>query len=87
VVRVQAELQRVGLASLEDFLRQQRDLLEAEGAVDPDAGGGGHFLVRRQVLLGSESEDYIASLDISTVKKRQGMLSVVRQWNRKMSSL
>jgi hypothetical protein len=71
------------LASLEHFLCQQRDLLE--GVVD--SGGRGHFLVHRQVLLGSEPEDYIADLDISTVKKRQGMLSVVRQWNRKMSSL
>lgn len=69
VVRVQAELQRVGLASLEDFLRQQRDLLEAEARLIQARAGAVISWSAAQVLLGSEPEDYINSLDISTVKK------------------
>ena len=69
MVRVQAELQRVGLASLEDFLRQQRDLLEAEARLIQARAGAVISWSAAQVLLGSEPEDYIASLDISTAKK------------------
>jgi len=69
VVRAQAELQRVGLASLENFLRQQRDLLEAEARLTQARAGAVISWSAAQVLLGSEPENYIASLDISTVKK------------------
>jgi outer membrane protein TolC len=63
VVRTQMELARVGLASLEDLLRQQRDLLDAE-ARRADA----HSLAlvtwsAAQVLLGSEPVAYITALD------------------------
>lgn len=69
VVRVQAELQRVGLTSLEDFLRQQRDLLEAEARLTQARAGAVISWSAAQVLLGSEPEDYITTLDVSAAKK------------------
>ncbi|MCW5571368.1 MAG: TolC family protein, partial [Steroidobacteraceae bacterium] len=63
VVRTQMELARVGLASLEDLLRQQRDLLDAEAR---RADAQALALVTwsaAQVLLGSEPAAYIAALD------------------------
>ena len=63
VVRTQMELARVGLASLEDLLRQQRDLLDAEAR---RADARALALVTWsavQLLLGSEPAAYIAALD------------------------
>lgn len=63
VVRTQMELTRVGLASLEDLLRQQRDLLDAEAR---RADAQALALVTwsaTQVLLGSEPAAYIGALD------------------------
>jgi outer membrane protein TolC len=64
VVQVQAELQRVGLVSLEDFLRQQRDQLEAEARLTQAQAGAVIAWSAAQVLRGSSTEIYIAGLDV-----------------------
>lgn len=63
VVKVQSELQRVGMASLEDFLRQQRDLLDAESRLSEARARAVIAWSAAQVLLGLPAEDYIAALD------------------------
>ncbi|MDY6957275.1 MAG: TolC family protein [Pseudomonadota bacterium] len=63
VVDVQAELQRVGLVSLEDFLRQQRDLLESEARLTQARAGAAVAWSAAQVLRGVAVETYIAGLD------------------------
>ena len=63
VVKVQGELQRVGLTSMEDFLRQQRDLVESESR---QAAGRARAIIAwsaAQVLLGADSESYIAQVE------------------------
>lgn len=63
VVRVQAELQRVGLVSLEDFLRQQRDQLEAEARLTQAQAGAITAWSAAQVLRGASTEEYISALE------------------------
>ncbi len=63
VVNVQGELQRVGITSMEDFLRQQRDLVESESR---QAAGRARAIIAwsaAQVLLGTDSESYIAQVE------------------------
>jgi outer membrane protein TolC len=63
VVNVQGELQRVGITSMEDFLRQQRDLVESESR---QAAAQARAIIAwsaAQVLLGSDSESYIAQVE------------------------
>jgi outer membrane protein TolC len=62
VVDVQVELQRVGITSMEDLLRQQRDLVDSESR---QAAGQARAIIAwsaGQVLLGTDSESYIAQL-------------------------
>lgn len=63
VVRVQAELQRVGLASLEEFLRQQRDLLDAESRRTDAQARAVVSWSAIQVLQGASVEGYVAGAD------------------------
>ena len=63
VVRVQAELQRVGLASLEELLRQQRDLLDAESRLAGARAAAVSNWSAAQVLLGTPAERYIALIE------------------------
>ncbi len=64
VVRVQAELQRVGMASLEDFLRQQRDLLDAESRRASARASAVTSWSAAQILLGVERRDYVSQVDV-----------------------
>ena len=60
---MQGELQRVGITSMEDFLRQQRDLVESESR---QAAGRARAIIAwsaAQVLLGTDSESYIAQVE------------------------
>ena len=70
VVRVQAELQRVGLVSLEDFLRQQRDQLEAEARLTQAQAGAITAWSAGQVLRGASTEDYISALEAREASSR-----------------
>ncbi len=63
VVRVQAELERVGLASLEEFLRQQRDLLDAESRLGAAEAQAVNSWAAAQVLGGTPAETFIARID------------------------
>jgi outer membrane protein TolC len=63
VVRVQAELLRVGMASLEDFLRQQRDLLDAESRLGDAQAQAVASWAAMQVLAGAEVPGFIEALD------------------------
>jgi outer membrane protein TolC len=63
VVRVQAELERVGLASLEEFLRQQRDLLDAESRLGAAEAQAVNSWAAAQVLGGTAAESFIARID------------------------
>jgi outer membrane protein TolC len=63
VVRVQAELERVGLASLEEFLRQQRDLLDAESRLGAAEAQAVNSWAAAQVLGGTPAETFIAQID------------------------
>jgi outer membrane protein TolC len=66
VVRVQAELQRVGMETLENFNRQQRDLLEAESRRASATANAVISWSAAQVLIGSQPGDYISALDQSS---------------------
>lgn len=71
VVRVQAELQRVGMVSLENFNRQQRDLLEAESRRASATASAVVSWSAAQVLMGSQPGEYISELDLrSPIVKR-----------------
>ncbi len=63
VVRVQAELQRVGMASLEDFLSQQRDLLDAESRLGAAEAQAVMSWAAAQVLAGTDLDRFIATID------------------------
>jgi outer membrane protein TolC len=63
VVNVQGELQRVGLTSMEDFLRQQRDLVESESRQAAARARAVIAWSAAQVLLGTDSESYIAQME------------------------
>lgn len=63
VVRVQAELLRVGMVSLEDFLRQQRDLLDAESRLGEAEAQAVATWAAAQVLTGADIPGFIAALD------------------------
>jgi outer membrane protein TolC len=63
VVRVQAELERVGLASLEEFLRQQRDLLDAESRLGAAEAQAVNSWAAAQVLGGTPAEAFISQVD------------------------
>lgn len=63
VVRVQAELQRVGMASLEDFLRQQRDQLEAESRLSGAEAQAVMSWTAGQILAGTNADRFIETLD------------------------
>jgi outer membrane protein TolC len=63
VVRVQAELERVGLASLEEFLRQQRDLLDAESRLGAAEAQAVDSWAAAQVLAGVPAEQFIEHVD------------------------
>lgn len=65
VVRVQAELERVGLASLEEFLRQQRDLLDAESRLRAAEAQAVNSWAAAQVLAGVPSQSFIERLDVA----------------------
>ncbi len=65
VVRVQAELERVGLASLEEFLRQQRDLLDAESRLGAAEAQAVNSWAAAQVLGGTPAETFIARIDVA----------------------
>lgn len=70
VVRVQAELQRVGLVSLEDFLRQQRDQLEAEARLTQARAGAVTAWSAAQVLRGLSSAAYVSALEAQEASPR-----------------
>lgn len=62
VVDVQAELQRVGMSSLEDLLRQQRDLLDAQSR---HAGARAQAVAAwsaAQALMGTDPADYVTEI-------------------------
>lgn len=63
VVRVQFELHRVGLASLEDLLRQQRDLVDAESHRSDARARAVVSWSAVQVLQGAGVEQFIAALE------------------------
>lgn len=63
VVEVQAELQRVGMTSMEDLLRQQRDLVESESRRADAQARAVQSWSALQVVLGANVQDYIARLD------------------------
>ncbi|WP_348672869.1 hypothetical protein, partial [uncultured Abyssibacter sp.] len=59
---VQAELQRVGMSSLEDLLRQQRDLLDAQSR---HAGARAQAVAAwsaAQALMGTDPADYVTEI-------------------------
>ena len=63
VVNVQGELQRVGITSMEDFLGQQRDLVESESR---QAAGRARAVIAwsaAQVLMGTDAGSYIAQVE------------------------
>lgn len=63
VVNVQVELHRVGVTSMEDLLRQQRDLVDSESR---QAAGQARAIIAwsaAQVLLGTDAESYIAQVE------------------------
>lgn len=64
VVRVQSALQKVGMASLEDYLRQQRDLLDAEARRSQAQEQAVSAWSMAQLLLGTRVEDYIQALNV-----------------------
>lgn len=63
VVEVQAELQRVGVTSMEDLLRQQRDLVDAESRRAEAQARAMQSWSASQVVLGASVHDYIAQVD------------------------
>jgi outer membrane protein len=63
VVRVQAELERVGLTSLEEFLRQQRDLLDAESRLGAARAQAVNSWAAAQVLSGTPAERFIERVE------------------------
>jgi outer membrane protein TolC len=63
VVAVQLELQRVGVTSMEDLLRQQRDLVDAEYRQAEAQARAIVAWSAAQVLLGVQPGDYIVQLD------------------------
>lgn len=63
VVEVQAELQRVGMTSMEDLLRQQRDLVDSESRRADAQARAMQSWSALQVVLGANVQDYIAQLD------------------------
>lgn len=63
VVEVQAELQRVGMTSMEDLLRQQRDLVESESRRADAQARAMQSWSALQVVLGASIQDYIARLE------------------------
>jgi len=63
VVEVQAELQRVGVTSMEDLLRQQRDLVDAESRRAEAQARAMQSWSASQVVLGASVHDFIAQLD------------------------
>jgi outer membrane protein TolC len=63
VVEVQAELQRVGMTSMEDLLRQQRDLVDSESRRAEAQARAMQSWSALQVVRGASVQDYIAQLD------------------------
>jgi outer membrane protein TolC len=63
VVDVQIELQRVGLTSMEDLLRQQRDLVDSQSRQAEARARAVIAWSAAQVLLGSEPPAYIAQVE------------------------
>lgn len=63
VVEVQAELQRIGMTSMEDLLRQQRDLVDSESRRADAQARAMQSWSALQVVLGVNVQDYIAQLD------------------------
>jgi outer membrane protein TolC len=63
VVNVQVELQRVGVTSMEDLLRQQRDLVDSESREAQARARAISAWSAAQVLLGAEPPAYIAQLE------------------------
>jgi len=72
VVRVQAELERVGLASLEEFLRQQRDLLDAESRLSAAEAQAVNAWAAAQVLSGADAETFIGRMDGASTAAHDG---------------
>jgi outer membrane protein TolC len=63
VVNVQVELQRVGVTSMEDLLRQQRDLVDSESREAQAQARAITAWSAAHVLLGTEPSAYIALLE------------------------
>lgn len=63
VVNVQVELQRVGVTSMEDLLRQQRDLVDSESREAQAQARAITAWSAAHVLLGTEPSAYIAQLE------------------------
>jgi outer membrane protein TolC len=63
IVSVQTELQRVGLTSMEDLLRQQRDLVDSESREAQAQARAVTAWSAAQVLLGAEPSAYISQLE------------------------
>lgn len=63
VVSVQLELQRVGVTSMEDLLRQQRDLVDSESREAQARARAIGAWSAAHVLLGTEPAAYIAQLE------------------------
>jgi outer membrane protein TolC len=63
VVKVQVELQRVGMTSMEDLLRQQRDLFDSQFRLANARARAISTWSAAQVVLGVEPSAYIASID------------------------
>ena len=63
VVDVQIELQRVGLTSMEDLLRQQRDLVDSQSRQAEARARAVIAWSAAQVLLGTEPSAYIAHVE------------------------
>lgn len=63
VVNVQVELQRAGLASMEDLLKQQRDLVDSESREAQAQARAIAAWSAAHVLLGTEPSAYIAQLE------------------------
>jgi outer membrane protein len=63
VVSVQVELQRVGVTSMEDLLRQQRDLVDSESREAQAQARAITAWSAAHVLLGTEPSAYIALLE------------------------
>jgi outer membrane protein TolC len=72
VVRVQAELERVGLASLEEFLRQLRDLLDAESRLGAAEAQAVNAWAAAQVLSGAPPERFIERIDGASLPPEAG---------------